>query len=87
MEQLGFHWTNVHEICYLSIFLISVEKIQISLNLRRVVGTLHENIHTYNNNKNNNNNNNNNLLTACFKAASVRQLFLLSLSALAGTIT
>ena len=30
---------------YMSIFLISVEKIQISLNLRRVTGTLHENIH------------------------------------------
>jgi hypothetical protein len=31
MEQLGSHWTDVHEILYLSIFRKSVEKIQVSL--------------------------------------------------------
>jgi hypothetical protein len=32
MEQLGCHWTDFHEILYLSIFRKSVEKIQLSLN-------------------------------------------------------
>jgi hypothetical protein len=31
MEQLGSHWTDFHEIWYLSIFRNSVEKIQVSL--------------------------------------------------------
>jgi hypothetical protein len=31
MEQLCSHWTNFHEISYLSIFLKSVEKTQASL--------------------------------------------------------
>jgi len=31
LQQLGSHRTDFHEICYLSIFLISVEKIRISL--------------------------------------------------------
>jgi hypothetical protein len=31
MEQLRFHWTDFHEILYLSIFRKSVEKIQVSL--------------------------------------------------------
>jgi heme/copper-type cytochrome/quinol oxidase subunit 4 len=31
MEQLGFHWTNFHDIQYLSIFRKSVEKIQVLL--------------------------------------------------------
>jgi len=31
IEQLSSHWTNFHEIWYLSIFRISVEKIQVSL--------------------------------------------------------
>jgi hypothetical protein len=31
MEELGSHWTDFHEICYLSIFRKSVEKIQVSL--------------------------------------------------------
>jgi hypothetical protein len=42
MEKVGFHWTDYHEILYLSIFLICVEKIQTSLNLTRLTGTLHE---------------------------------------------
>ena len=31
MERRGFHWTNFHEIWYLSIFWKSVQKIQVSL--------------------------------------------------------
>jgi len=31
MEKLGSHWTDFHEILYLSIFRKSVEKIQFSL--------------------------------------------------------
>jgi hypothetical protein len=31
MEQLGFHWTDFHEILYLRIFRKSVEKIQVLL--------------------------------------------------------
>jgi hypothetical protein len=31
MEQLDSHWTDCHEILYLSIFLKPVEKIQVSL--------------------------------------------------------
>ena len=30
-EQLGYHWTDFHEIWYLSIFRKTVEKIQVSL--------------------------------------------------------
>jgi len=33
VEQLGFHWTDFHEIWLLRIFRISVEKIHVSLNL------------------------------------------------------
>jgi hypothetical protein len=29
VEQLGSHWTEFHEICYLSIFGKSAEKIQV----------------------------------------------------------
>jgi hypothetical protein len=31
MEQLGFHWTDFHEILYLCLFGKSVEQIQVSL--------------------------------------------------------
>jgi hypothetical protein len=31
MEQLGYHWTDFHEMLYLRIFRKSVEKIQVSL--------------------------------------------------------
>jgi hypothetical protein len=31
MEQLGSHWTDFHDIWYLIIFLIFIDKIQISL--------------------------------------------------------
>jgi len=32
MEQLDFHWTDFHEIWYLSIFRQSVKKILVSIN-------------------------------------------------------
>jgi hypothetical protein len=31
MEQLGFHWTDFHEILYFGIFLKSVDKVQVSI--------------------------------------------------------
>jgi len=31
MKQLGFHWTDFHEIWYLGIFRTTAEKIQVSL--------------------------------------------------------
>jgi hypothetical protein len=34
-EQLGFHWTDFHEILYLSIFRKSVKKVQVSLKYDR----------------------------------------------------
>jgi hypothetical protein len=46
MEQLGSHWTDFHEIWYLSIFRKSVEKIQVSLKMTRTKGILHEDRHT-----------------------------------------
>ena len=39
MEQHGSHWTNFHEIWYLSIFRKSVEKIYYKFT--RIIGTLH----------------------------------------------
>jgi len=32
MKQLGSHWTHLHEIWYLNVFLKFVESIQVSLN-------------------------------------------------------
>jgi hypothetical protein len=31
MQQLGFHWTDFHEILYLMFFRTSIDKIQVSL--------------------------------------------------------
>jgi hypothetical protein len=31
MEQLGAHWTDFHEICYLGIIRKSAKKVQVSL--------------------------------------------------------
>ena len=42
MEQFGSHWTDFHEICYLYIFLNSVEKIQVSLKSDTNTGSLHK---------------------------------------------
>jgi hypothetical protein len=42
MEQPGSHWTDFHEISYLSIFRTSVGNIQASLSLTRKTGTLQE---------------------------------------------
>ena len=45
MQQLGSHWLDFHEIWYLSIFLKSVEKIQVLLkNLTRITSTLYEDL-------------------------------------------
>jgi len=32
MEQLGYQWTDFHEILYLTIFQKSIEKIKVALN-------------------------------------------------------
>jgi hypothetical protein len=42
-EQLGSHWTDLHEIWYLSIFQKSVEKIKFLLKSDKNNGTVHEN--------------------------------------------
>ena len=47
MRQLGSHWTDFHEILHLSIFRKSVEKIQVSLKLTSITGTLHEDLCTF----------------------------------------
>jgi len=39
MKQLGPHWTDFHEISYLSTFRKSVEKIKVSLKYHRITGT------------------------------------------------
>jgi hypothetical protein len=44
MEQLGSYWTDFHEIWYLNNFRKTVDKIQVSLNLTIITGTLHENL-------------------------------------------
>jgi hypothetical protein len=47
MEQLGSHWTDFHEIRYLSIFLQSVGKILISLKYdKNNAGTLHKDLNS-----------------------------------------
>jgi len=47
MEHLGSHWNDFREIWYMSIYRKSVEKIQISLNLTRITGTLLEDVRTF----------------------------------------
>ena len=47
MEQLGFRSMNFHEIWYFSISQKSVQKIQVSLLLTRMTGTLHEDVCTF----------------------------------------
>jgi hypothetical protein len=47
MEQAGSHWMDFHEICYLSIFQKSVEKIQVSLNQTKIADILHEDQYTF----------------------------------------
>ena len=44
---LSSHWTNVHEIWYLSIFRNSVDKIQDSLKSDKNDGTVHEDVCTF----------------------------------------
>jgi hypothetical protein len=47
MEQLGSHWTDFHEIWYLSIFRNSVGKIQLDYNLTRIKVILYEDSCTF----------------------------------------
>ena len=47
MEQLGSHWMDFNEIWYLSIFQKFAKKIQISLKLTRIMGTLHKDLWTF----------------------------------------
>jgi len=42
MEQLGSHWTDFHEIWYLSMIRKTVQKIQVSLKADKNDGTVHE---------------------------------------------
>jgi hypothetical protein len=46
MEELGYHWKDFHEIWCLSIFLKSVEKIQVSLQSYQNNCTVHEDLCT-----------------------------------------
>jgi len=43
-EQLGSHWNDFRGISRLIIFRKSVEKIQVSVDLTRTTGTLHEDL-------------------------------------------
>jgi len=47
MQQLGSHWTDFHEILYLSIFRKSFEKFQVSLKSDKNNSTLHEDQYTF----------------------------------------
>ena len=47
MEQLGSHWTDFHEIWYLSIFRTSLEQIEVSWKSDKNNGTLHEDVYTF----------------------------------------
>ena len=42
MENLGFHWTDFHEILYFSILRMSVRKFKFHYNLTIVTGILQE---------------------------------------------
>jgi hypothetical protein len=47
MEQFSSHWMNFNDNSYLSIFQKSVEKVQVSLNLTWIMGTLREYIFAF----------------------------------------
>jgi len=47
MELLDSHYTDFHEIWYLSVRRNSVEKIQVSLTLDKITRTLHEDQFTF----------------------------------------
>ena len=47
LEQLTSHWVDFPEIWYLSIFWKSVKKIKVHSNPTGIVGTLHEDKHTF----------------------------------------
>jgi hypothetical protein len=44
MEQLSSYWKNFPEICYLKNVRKSVQKYSLDYNLRRITGTLHEDV-------------------------------------------
>jgi hypothetical protein len=46
MEQLCSHWTNFHKICYFSIFLKSVQNVQVLLECDKNNGHLHTKTYT-----------------------------------------
>ena len=43
MEQLGAHWTDFHEIWYLSFFKNLWRKLKFNFNMTSIIGILHEN--------------------------------------------
>jgi len=45
--ELGSHWTDFHDILYLSIFRKSVKKIQVCLKSDKIKDTLHEDLWTF----------------------------------------
>jgi len=47
MEQLGSHWTDFHAIWYLNVYRKSNQKIQVSLKLTKITGTVHEDQYTF----------------------------------------
>jgi len=47
MEQFGSHWMEFREICHLSIFQKSVNKLQFHQNQTRIKGSLHEDQPTF----------------------------------------
>jgi hypothetical protein len=47
MEQLDSHWTDFHEISYLSIFRKSIEKIQVPLKSEKITGALRGDLCTF----------------------------------------
>jgi hypothetical protein len=42
MEHLGFHWTDFHEICYVTLFENLLRKLKFRWSMSRITGTLHE---------------------------------------------
>ena len=47
IEQLRYHWTDFHENLCMSIFLKSLRKISFHENLKRMTGTLREDLHKF----------------------------------------
>jgi hypothetical protein len=47
MEELQFHWTDIHKVICLIIFQKSVEKIKFYQSLPGMTGTVHEDLYTF----------------------------------------